>query len=1135
MTPSWPTNSSGSGSWHPQRGTPFNPAELDKGTEIWYQKLNAGSIGRKNNNSNSSGSGDQKPANKYGIDCPPPDLMWGTHLWNSTPRDTGEVLKQEAELKSQEQQPLLKDSASQQPSVIQQRATDQRQLSSPSNQYDLEKGAQIWEQKLKEKTDKLERNSARKPKTQHRQQNGNDKPQQPSAKVPRPLLKPAQVPQVQQPNRVGAQPSHQSSWSSKPQRSFADIAHAQQAAVQAMGQRAHATGTNGNLQKPDSGAKNAASANGPARDGLLNSRWATPTPVTNRGAIQCPQTQGNCGALSKTQVEARAMQSRNASGVDGAWDQANVMGEKDRNTKAWAVSTPQDTNDMNEKIRGTTGPVASGPGAKTINANYWAKKDSHLRGGGWHGTSNGGWDAKPPDKDNCDNGGWDSTGWDSNGWGNDWNNFSGSNAWGNGTWGQKNGATDTWGATKPDGTRRDMTKPEAMRLQMKQQHNVQQQKFVPRRKGKWRPKEEWDAESQSLPETISSIKGNHDENDLNGCDSDVASIHRGRVRDVRADIADNLDLAQRKDGNMYNVTKYLERWNGAQPKEDYWEEDDGFRHSWRPTFCETWAGVPDFKSPPEVWAIEQKVNQHERCDVDTVTGFLMPPVEYPDTIINPAHLNDPIQKARRLGSTAQLDAVSYVDKHKRRLVRLDAIDAQKEEAFQPVGNPFPVAQANPPATQQRGPGPSNQAQTGPKDSRANVGGGISNNQQQTGVQGSQPGFSGGPIATSQQAQGTRPKNEKETQGAQPNTGVVSTNKQKTCIQGQRHGVGGGPAPNQQQTQGTRLNNGGVLSNQQQPSGQSSRTAAATHQTQNAGPSTKHGVGYQAADSNRPPPGVKLIPIKQELSTHQENVSEPWVKISCFLRPVEEGDLRQILNIYNWEVRNGMQALDTKPLCLEDIQRLYEQCQSNETPFVVAIAGTPAEAEARRSITPPCRGPYQPQRPGPYQQLPQKPEQDKVLGFGFISIPSTGLAGDVRDSVGRYYGRAHFYVAHDSRRKGIGRALLFRLARCCSIYFSYNEEYKWENSNKVTACEKPTYNPRYYIKLFIEIGFRVDTDPETTWLYKFINKEGFDVLGTMEKARTIGSGEDSYLLNTLLCTMDCQDAETVGQGIARYPL
>lgn len=270
----------------------------------------------------------------------------------------------------------------------------------------------------------------------------------------------------------------------------------------------------------------------------------------------------------------------------------------------------------------------------------------------------------------------------------------------------------------------------------------------------------------------------------------------------------------------------------------------------------------------------------------------------------------------------------------------------------------------------------------------------------------------------------------------------------------------------------------------------------------------------------------IRPITPTAPVAQPDEFESYLKVSCFLRPAKKNDLARVLKIYNWEVAHGIQALDTKPLTLEDFHRIFEQCKDAQTPFIVVIAGTPAEAAARKEVPATPRGPYQTYREGPYQQHYQNPEQDKVLGFGFITIRAAGLAGGIHHSVGRFQGRLHFYVDNENRRNGVGRALLCRLTKCCSIMMISTGEYDYFDPDRNEACDVAPHNARQYTRLFIEVASRSQNDPDSKWCSKFLNGEGFMCVSTADKARKVGCGEKGIWLDNLIWQHDCQDPKSI---------
>lgn len=502
----------------------------------------------------------------------------------------------------------------------------------------------------------------------------------------------------------------------------------------------------------------------------------------------------------------------------------------------------------------------------------------------------------------------------------------------------------------------------------------------PKAHRKFKPGKEqfYDRQSLSLPETVSSVKSK---------DSAFARNHKpGSAGQLSQSTSAESDRSL-QDGS-------------SEGKED--EDMEFSKFGGNVEACQQW--LMDLPSPPKVFFLEKDIERHQECDVDTVSGFLNAPIDYPDTHIDPQDKSTKKEIVRRLNGTVELK--SFVDAEKKK--------KKHRQAHQ-----------------------------------------VADNQSEK------------PWAT----------------------------------------VGGGTAP---------------------------------------------GIGALGFAKRDEPEYRSSFPVN----------SLPTVARHFFLRPVQEEDLPQILEIYNWEVVNGVQALDNQPLVLKEIQRIMSHCRISEVPFIVAVAGTPAEAAARKEVPTPVlahRGHYRVQRKGPYSQYNQmlhpnfksnntssqeekeqqtktKPEPDKILGFGFLKIPVPGLAGNIHHSVHRFEARAHVYVDANHRRKGIGRALLHKLTRCCSIYSIDMGTYEWFDPTNSRVYDVPAFNPRNYVRLFVEMASRSEDDPDTQWCSKFLDSEGFVFLSASEKTRKLGDEEEGQWLDNLVWQLACQDHKAITEnGLNPYNL
>lgn len=504
---------------------------------------------------------------------------------------------------------------------------------------------------------------------------------------------------------------------------------------------------------------------------------------------------------------------------------------------------------------------------------------------------------------------------------------------------------------------------------------------------KWRPKHTWDLESQDVPDSVASS--------LTFDDSD-GSLHEEAAPascDVRNTVGGEVDLVRRAHGDGF--------YNKHQ-----WDEypDETKSLEWRPTYCQLWVNeMKDEKWPVAIF-LDVKDMPHAPCDVQTRNGWLMAPVDYPDTFINPEDAQLPQHTgapSRRLLGTAALNIKAQYTKLKRR------VEAREGEVkWDPVEDPFPVI----------------------------------------------------------------------------------------------------PTPQQPAERTGQL------------------TPPATYSYVNRSP-----VVDPEPLIHRPERIVhhaRYGTIKHLPRTFTSGPPPTYLKIACFLRPAEEEDIPQLLSIYNWEVTHGLQALDTKQLCLQDMERLFKQCRDAETPIIVAVAGTPAEAKARRDGTPVPGGQHT-----RLQRGTQHLENDKVIGFAFVTISAPGLAGDVHYNVDRFSGRVHIYVSHECRRKGIGRALLQRITIFCSRHAGhFAREYEWHDPEQMPTYDEAPYNSRNYARIFIEFASRGKDDPDTLWMSNFLDTENFNHVSTHDKSRKVGYGESGELVDCMVWQHDCQDLDKTKENM-----
>lgn len=545
----------------------------------------------------------------------------------------------------------------------------------------------------------------------------------------------------------------------------------------------------------------------------------------------------------------------------------------------------------------------------------------------------------------------------------------------------------------PDGgVRHSPTYPKLNKEQHDQAKVTQKTQVYPE-KTKWRPKHSEDLESHSLPSTVASVNLNWS----NGSDFPDRSedSNSAFIKDVRGNIADELDIVPKGNGNGWvNKNAWKDYHSNTPSNED--AKDGSSNEGWKTTYCRNWiAGLS--KTPPDpAFCLEKNIDRHWECQIDPKDGFLMSPIEYPLTRINPNDPGDDKVLERRLRDTASMRASIEYPQWQKRVEKNEKKDAARKPPTHLVWEPQSPA-------------------TTPQSTHVPVLNPVA-----------------APFVSSLQ---------------------------------------------------------------------------------------KSSQGHVAATQ------ILVGPVQQDA---HDRVDGRQVKIPCHLRPAEMADASQVLEIYNWEVLNGCQALDARPLSLQDIQSILMECKSAHMPFIVAVQGTPMEAASRQDNSAHPRGPYKQPRPtGPYKKAPvPQPATGKILGFGFISCPMMGLAGNVHTNVGRFIGRVHFYVDHASRRKGIGRAILHKLTRCGSKSYHSADWYEWYDLAAAAVFKEPGYNPRNYSRLYIESSSSGENDPDNAWHEKFMDDMGYLFMSTMDKTRNLGPGRDDEWRDTIFWQHDCREPKSI---------
>lgn len=163
-------------------------------------------------------------------------------------------------------------------------------------------------------------------------------------------------------------------------------------------------------------------------------------------------------------------------------------------------------------------------------------------------------------------------------------------------------------------------------------------------------------------------------------------------------------------------------------------------------------------------------------------------------------------------------------------------------------------------------------------------------------------------------------------------------------------------------------------------------------------------------------------------------------VECHIRPAGEQDMQDALDIYNWEVTHGDQALDTQKLALSDLQGLLKQVQGAALPFVVVLSGAYHERKFTDGWESASASINKWKEQFPQIKIRAKatgnlPSGDgMVLAFGFIAIRQVGLTGSLA-CTGRKTGLLRTFVHPDYHGKRVDEACMDSLLSMVSHQYS----------------------------------------------------------------------------------------------------
>lgn len=235
-----------------------------------------------------------------------------------------------------------------------------------------------------------------------------------------------------------------------------------------------------------------------------------------------------------------------------------------------------------------------------------------------------------------------------------------------------------------------------------------------------------------------------------------------------------------------------------------------------------------------------------------------------------------------------------------------------------------------------------------------------------------------------------------------------------------------------------------------------KTVKPNFRNKNSGQPRRAPVRVNTPPPPSPAPEAAPAPQKQSLPVQRpraETSPDPFApRVPCHLRPATRDDMEGVRAIYNWEVLNGIQALDTEPLSLADWEGILKKSQKDKLPFVVAI-----------------RGPYQYQGTASQDDAEPVPREEltgKALAFGFLTIRQPGLAGS-SSGTSRMSAKAHVFVHPGYRRKKLGHVCLDKLLSTVSTRYATKEGYDFVNIDDNPTYKYPRHHDRKIYSVFVE--------------------------------------------------------------------
>ncbi|KAF7593264.1 hypothetical protein BBP40_011720 [Aspergillus hancockii] len=195
-----------------------------------------------------------------------------------------------------------------------------------------------------------------------------------------------------------------------------------------------------------------------------------------------------------------------------------------------------------------------------------------------------------------------------------------------------------------------------------------------------------------------------------------------------------------------------------------------------------------------------------------------------------------------------------------------------------------------------------------------------------------------------------------------------------------------------------------------------------------------------------------------------------LKANVYLRPVEVGDVRGLLEIFNWYAANSSLSTNIETLQAGDIRQIIDDSNEEKLPFIVA-------AERRIGAT-------------------ANSGREKIFGYAL----ATDYLG--QRTSGRFTAELEIFVKPGHLRKGIGKCLIDKLLEVCDATYIPKRGYFFD-SNFDDRSGYWAGGRRRLGRLIFAISYPTDRNSMATysWMEEWLKRDyGFEEQGRLNGAR-----------------------------------